>query len=205
MGNILADVVKALVTGLLLLLKFLAILLLGLLVAIIFIIPWLIRLGALLVFAYGLFEITLAVDAIYAPFSDTIPLLALYAFVGIVQLALFFVVSALDLRLIWGATYLSGVLSHWAAKHGIVYILENWQYADLFFRAVPPLLFIALIATETLKAARRRDGYQEVRFTDSFSAVVHATLDRIESIGLPTDSDAALEAAVMEAEGGDAV
>lgn len=99
-GELIERMGKALRTGFILLAKFLTIALLGFLIALLFIIPWLIRAGGLLIFAYGLFEIITAVNMIYASFTDTVPLVALYTFVGSVQLALFFVVSALDLRLI---------------------------------------------------------------------------------------------------------
>jgi len=161
---------------------FLSVLLLGLLVAIVFIIPWLIRVGSLLIFTYGLYEIIVTVNVIYAAFTDTVPLVALYAFVGIVQFSIFFLLAALDLRLVWGAICFSGASMLWIAERGIPAVFAHWQLADLFFHALPPLLFITLVATETLKAARRREGYPAVQFSGALSHAIHNVLNQAESI-----------------------
>jgi hypothetical protein len=40
---------------------------------------------------------------------------------------------------------------------GSIRLLENWEYADLFFRALPPALFAILLIYETihLRSVRR--------------------------------------------------
>ena len=207
MAALIAKLFEMLMKAIVIAIQVLAIVFLGLLVAVVFIIPWLIRIGGLLVFAYGLYEITLAVNAVYAAFTDTVPLVALYAFVAIAQLSIFFLLSALDLRLVWGATYFSGASMLWLAKRGIVQVLANWQHAGLFFRALPPLLFIALVATETLKAARKREGYPAAQYSGILSGAIRNGLDRIESIALPVANAESNEATNNEKEsqeGGDA-
>ena len=207
MAALIAKLFEMLMKAIVIAIQVLAIVFLGLLVAVVFIIPWLIRIGGLLVFAYGLYEITLAVNAVYAAFTDTVPLVALYVFVAIVQLSIFFLLSALDLRLVWGATYFSGASMLWLAKRGIVQVLANWQHAGLFFRALPPLLFIALVATETLKAARKREGYPTAQYSGILSGAIRNGLDRIESIALPVANAESNEATNNEKEsqeGGDA-
>ncbi len=196
---------KALKAAAILLAQFLAIVLLGLLVAIVYIIPWLIRVGGLLVFTYGLYEIIEVVTLIYATFTPTVPLVSLYAFVGAVQVSIFFLLAALDLRLVWGAIYASGASMLWIAKHGVVHVIATWQHADLFFRALPPLLFISLVATETLKAGRRREGYPATQYAGILSGAIRNGLNRIESIAVPVvTTESEIRTTEEATEGGDA-
>ena len=99
---------RYLVQGLIILIEFLIIIFLGILVAIIFALPWLLRIGAIIIWFYGGYRLVIAVGEIYAPFSSEIPVMILQFFVIIVQLSAMIGMLIVNLRLSWGALYFTG-------------------------------------------------------------------------------------------------
>jgi hypothetical protein len=147
---------RYLVQGLIILIEFLIIIFLGILVAIIFALPWLLRIGAIIIWFYGGYRLVIAVGEIYAPFSSEIPVMILQFFVIIVQLGAMIGILIINLRLSWGALYFTGGVPLWLALKGIPDAFENWQHADFIFRVLPPALWVMLLTLITIKGKRYR-------------------------------------------------
>ena len=140
-----STLLRYLVQALIILIEFLIIIFLGVLVAIIYALPWLLRIGAIIIWFYGGYRLVIAVDQIYTPFSPEIPVMILQFFVIIVQLSAMVGILIIDLRLSWGALYFTGGVPLWLALKGIPGAFENWQYADFVFRVLPPALWAMLL------------------------------------------------------------
>ena len=78
-----STLLRYLVQALIVLVEFLVIVFLGILVAIIYAFPWLLRIGAILIWFYGGYRLVIVVDEIYAPFSPEIPVMILQFFVDL--------------------------------------------------------------------------------------------------------------------------
>ena len=156
--SVIANLLRWLVYALIVLLQFLLIVALGVLVAIIYALPWLLRAGAFVVWFFGAYLLTYAVGEVYSPFTEAIPVMALQFFVVSVQLAMIVVVLLTNSQLIWGALYFSGGLPIWLALKGIPDIFANWQHADFFFRILPAALWAMMLLYLTVKAKMERTG-----------------------------------------------
>ncbi|MBT4312378.1 MAG: hypothetical protein HOD49_18490 [Anaerolineae bacterium] len=139
--------------------QFVIIVALGVLVAIFYALPWVLRIGAVIVWLYGAYLMTNSVGEIYSPFTEAaIPLLALQLFVVAVQIAMIVAVLFINTQLVWGGLYFSGGVPLWLALKGIPTIIETWEHVDIFFRVLPPALWAMMLIYITVKTKLRKSG-----------------------------------------------
>jgi len=129
--------------------RFLAKLLLGLLTAFLLALPWLLRAAALIGWlaaaGYGMN----AVQAIYAPFTPTIPLMALQVALILAQVSWVAVVFLYARERVWGGMVMGGLAVGGAAW--LALRLQSWEFGELFFRLLPPALFAVLLIYLTIR------------------------------------------------------
>lgn len=139
-SNLLNIIWKALKT----LAEFLAVLLLGLIAALLIVLPWLLRALALLGWFAGTFLTWKTVNDLYGSFTPALPLSALSAVPAILSSAL---VVWLFYRgkqgVLWGAMTLWGVLG-WLIWRGSILLVE-WQYGLLTVQILPAALTAVLM------------------------------------------------------------
>ena len=174
---------RYLVQALIILIEFLIIIFLGILVAIIYALPWLLRIGAIVIWFYGGYRLVIVVDEIYAPFSPEIPVMILQFFVIIVQLSAMIGMLIVNLRLSWGALYFTGGVPLWLALKGIPDVFANWQHADFIFRVLPPALWAMLLLLITIKGKRYKAGkYLVPSFASGLPSFVDLVMDKAGGI-----------------------
>ena len=137
----------------------LAIFVLGIVAALLYALPWLLRVAAIVIWLLaGYIGITM-INAIYAPYSPAFPVLALQFAVITTMVAWTGTTLQQDPKHVWGSLAAGGlvlygfsILANWLFIH--------WQTAGLFFRVLPPALFSALLIFETvrLRSIRQKDG-----------------------------------------------
>ena len=177
---------RYLVQALIILIEFLVIVFLGILVAIIYALPWLLRIGAVIIWFYGGYRLVIAVGEIYAPFSSEIPVMILQFFVIIVQLSAMIGILIVNLRLSWGALYFTGGVPLWLALKGIPDAFANWQHADFMFRVLPPALWAMLLILITIKGKRYKAGkYLTPSFASGLPSFVDLVMDKAGEIMPP--------------------
>ena len=124
--------------------EFLAVLLLGLVAALLLVLPWLLRALALLGWFAGTFFTWKTVNDLYGSFTPALPLLALSAIPAILSSAL---VVWLFYRgqqgKLWGAMTFWGVLG-WLIWKGS-FLLTSWQYGILTIQVLPAALSAVLM------------------------------------------------------------
>jgi hypothetical protein len=124
---------------------FLAVVSLGFLVAIVWVLPWLIRATSIVTWIGGAYLAGETISAIYGPISERIPLMALWTIPAILAAALpVWLHYKGQLARIWGSFFLFGLLC-WGFQRGAAWLLGNWQHGDMFFRAAPALLVASLV------------------------------------------------------------
>ena len=165
MASAISSLVRHLEQALTILIEFLIILFLGILVAIIYALPWVLRTGAIVIWFYGGYRLVVAVGEIYTPFSPEIPVMILQFFVIVVQLGAMLRIWTINLRLSWGVLYFTGGVPLWLALKGIPNAFSNWQSADFIFRILPPALWVMLLTLITIRGKRYKMGK---RFSPSF-------------------------------------
>ena len=139
-SNLLAAIWKALKT----LVEFLAVILLGIVAALLLIMPWLLRALALIGWLAGTFLIWLTINSLYSAFTPVLPLMALTAVPVILSTAL--VVWLFYRRQqgkLWGAMALWGVIG-WLIWKGSL-LLAKWQYGLLVIQVLPAALSAVLL------------------------------------------------------------
>jgi hypothetical protein len=140
--------------SLMLALRFLSELLLGILAAILYLIPWLLRAASVLGWLIAAFLCITTLRGIYSPFTDAIPMLAL-EFLVIMLALLWAMVGLREGRQVWGILA-AGALTMWGLSSGMTWLSIHWQYADLFFSVLPPaLLAVGMISLSVRARARR--------------------------------------------------
>ena len=90
-----------------------------------------------------------SVQAIYAPYSAAILVIALQFAVILISVGWVLVVLSKNSSFVWGSMAVVGLVVGSASVES-VWLLGHWQYADLFFRVLPPALFAILLIYETL-------------------------------------------------------
>jgi hypothetical protein len=144
------------------LLEFLTIVILGGVGAVLYVLPWLLKISALLIWLGGANLSFNSIHAIYAPFSPAIPLLALQF--GVI----FSMVSWMGILIrraprnyLWGGLAISGIILD-GLSIGAGWLSKNWIYGSLFFHILPAALFALLLIVETmrLRAIYRGVGYR---------------------------------------------
>jgi hypothetical protein len=138
------------------LLSFLTIIILGIVGAVLHAIPWLLRMGALLLWLSAAYLAITSIQTIYAPFSPSIPVLALQFAVILILVGWVTILLRENTKFFWGGMAAGGLVAG-GASFGSNWLLVHWQYADLFFRVLPPTLFSVLLIYETihLRSLRR--------------------------------------------------
>ena len=133
---------------------FLTILVLGIVLALLTIIPWLLRAGAILLWLVGGYVAMMAIQRIYSPFSNGEELLALQFVVIFLMTALVMILLIGKQAHLWGGLAFGGFLAYILATNAVR--VANMEYADLIFRVLPPaLLSVGMItAAIRLKALR---------------------------------------------------
>jgi len=139
-SSLLTAIWKALKT----LAEFLVVILLGIIAALLFIMPWLLRALALIGWLAGTFLIWLTINNLYSAFTPALPLIALTAVPAILSAAL---VVWLFYRgqqgSLWGAMALWGVIG-WLIWKGSLLVAE-WQYGSLVVQVLPAVLSAVLL------------------------------------------------------------
>ena len=139
-SNLLSAIWKALKT----LAEFLIVILLGIIAALLFIMPWLLRALALIGWLAGTFMIWLTINNLYSAFTPAFPLTALTSVPAILSTSL---VVGLFYRgqqgRLWGAMTLWGVIG-WLTWRGSI-LLAKWQYGWLVVEVLPAALSAVLL------------------------------------------------------------
>ena len=159
MAAVIATLIQWIIKFATILFQFLLIVALGLLVAVLAALPWLLRIATLLTWLFAAWFGLNAIQTIYAPFTDEIPLMALKGALILAQVSWLGLMILAVREHVWGGLAMGAIVVggiSWLALQ----ISENWQYADLFFRVLPSALFSVLLIYETihLRSMRRGDG-----------------------------------------------
>ncbi|WKZ38276.1 MAG: hypothetical protein QY332_10080 [Anaerolineales bacterium] len=134
--------------------RFLLELALGILVAILYIIPWFLRAATVLGWLAAAFLCLTTLRRIYSPFTDAVPMLAL-EFLVIMLALLWAMAGMLAGKHVWGVLA-AGALTLWGVSSGMTWLSINWQHADLFFRVLPPVLLAVGMITLSIRTRARR-------------------------------------------------
>jgi len=132
------------------LLEFLVIVILGIVGAILYALPWVLRVVALLLWLGGAYLGFNSIQLIYAPFSPTIPVIALQFAIILISIGWIAILLRVNTKFFWGGMATGG-LAVGGVSIGFTSLLSHWQYADLFFRVLPPTLFSVLLIYETIR------------------------------------------------------
>lgn len=176
MKNIIPTIVERLhhiKRALLALTDFLLSMFLGGIVAILLVLPWLLRIMAVLVWLVATFIGIETVNDIYAPCSPAVPVIALQFAVILASVAWIAILLNRNSRFLWGGMAAGGLVIGGMAL-GANWMLEHWRYSNLFFRVLPPALFSVLLIHETIRLHALR---QKGKLTNPF----HQVNDRHES------------------------
>ena len=152
-ANLLTFIVKVFIT----LIQFLIVVVLGLVAAVLFALPWLLRAAALLIWLAAAYMGFTSIQTIYAPYSPAIPVIALQFAVILISVGWVIIVLSKNTSFVWGGMAAGGLVVG-SASIGSIWLLAHWQHADLFFRVLPPALFSVLLIYETihLRSVRRK-------------------------------------------------
>jgi hypothetical protein len=149
MLNIISTLLVFVINAIKYLIEFLTIIFLGIVGAVLYALPWLFRIVALLLWLGGDYLGISLIQTIYAPNSPAIPVIALQFAVILGSVGWLLIVLSKNTKLVWGGMTVGGIFiggvsiaSNW--------LLSHWRYADLFFRVLPPALFSVLLIYETI-------------------------------------------------------
>ena len=149
MLNIISMLLTFVINAIKYLLEFLTIIILGVVGAVLYALPWLLRIAALLLWLGGDYLGITLIQSIYAPFSPAIPVIALQFAIILASVGWLLIILSKSTKLIWGGMATGGLVIG-GASFGSNWLLSHWQYADLFFRVLPPALFSVLLIYETI-------------------------------------------------------
>ncbi len=156
-SNLLTIIVKVFTT----LVQFLIVVVLGLVAAVLFALPWLMRVAALLIWLTSAYMGFTSIQTIYAPYSPAIPVIALQFSVILILVGWVIIVLSKNTRFVWGGMAAGGLVVG-GVSIGSIWLLAHWQHADLFFRVLPPALFSILLIYETLHLRSMRHKWSAV-------------------------------------------
>jgi hypothetical protein len=131
MLNIISTLLTFVFNAIKYLLGFLTIVILGVVGAVLYALPWLLRAAALLVWLGGAYVGITSIQTICAPFSPAIPVIALQFAVILILVAWITILLRANTKFFWGGMAAGGLVAGGAAS-GAAWLLEHWQYADLF-------------------------------------------------------------------------
>jgi len=124
--------------------EFLTVLLLGLIAGILIVLPWLLRILALIGWLAGTFLLWMTINDLYSAFTPTLPLFALTAVPAILSIALvIWLFSRGQQGKLWGVMTLWGVIG-WLVWKGSM-LLVMWKYGSLIVQIVPAALSAVLL------------------------------------------------------------
>ena len=124
--------------------EFLTVLLLGLIATLLIVLPWLLRVLALIGWLTGTFLIWRTVNDLYSAFTPALPLFALSAVPAIIATALVvWLFSRGQQGKLWGAMTLWGVIG-WLVWKGSLWLMR-WQYGVLVVQVLPAALCAVLL------------------------------------------------------------
>ncbi len=129
---------------------FFKVLFLGIAVALLYAIPWLLRAAAVVGWLVAGYAGITTVNAIYAPFSPILPVLALQFAVIATMVAWAITMLIFDPKKIWGGLAAGGLVLY-GFSYSANWLRIHWQYADLFFRVLPSVLFSVMLLFETIR------------------------------------------------------
>jgi presenilin-like A22 family membrane protease len=147
------------------LLGFLVIVTLGIVGAVMYAIPWLLRVAALLLWLTAVYIGFTTIQTIYAPFSPAIPVIALQFAVILASVGWVLIVMGKNTNFVWGGMAAVGLVIG-GASIGSIWLLDHWQHADLFFRVLPPAMFAALLVYETTRLRSLRSNQTDKEIVD---------------------------------------
>jgi hypothetical protein len=151
------------------LVTFLMALSLGILVAILYLIPWLLRVASVLGWLTAAFLCITTLRGIYSPFTDAVPMLALELLV--IMLALLWAMVGLRKgKQVWGILA-AGAFTMWGLSSGMTWLSIHWQYAELFFSVLPPALLAVGMISLSIRARAWRLNIREYRLRQSSRAI----------------------------------
>ena len=147
MSEKLADITSQLAT-------FLKEVLSGIMVAVFYLIPWLLRAASILSWLVAAFISINTLQDIYSPFTDVAPLFALQF--GVILLTVQWAMYGLrNGQNIWGLLF-AGAITLWGISQAMTWLSDHWQYADLFFRILPSALLGVGMITLSIRTRTRR-------------------------------------------------
>ena len=162
MMNVILILIQFVFNAIKYLLEFLAIIILGIVGAILYSLPWLLRIVALLFWLGGDYLGISTIQTIYFPISPAIPVIALQFAVILMSVGWVLIVLNKNTKLVWGGMAAGGLVIG-GASIGSTWLLSHWKYADLFFRVLPPALFSVLLIYETIRLrSLRRNGIMKL-------------------------------------------
>jgi hypothetical protein len=141
--------------------RFLLELALGILAAVLYLIPWLLRAASVLGWLTAAFLCITTLRGIYSPFTDAVPMFAL-EFVVIMLALLWAMVGLREGRQVWGILA-AGALTMWGLSSGMTWLSIHWQYAQLFFSVLPPALLAVGMISLSIRTRARRLNIREAR------------------------------------------
>jgi len=150
MLNVISILIQFVFNAIKYLLGFLAIVILGIVGAVLYALPWLLKVVTLLLWMGGAYLGFTSIQVIYAPFSPAIPVIALQFAVILISVGWITILLRENTKLFWGGMAAGGLVVG-GASIGSIWLLAHWQYADLFFRVLPPALFSVLLIYETIR------------------------------------------------------
>ncbi len=150
MLNVILILIQFVINAAKYLLEFLVIVILGIVGAILYALPWMLRVAALLLWLGGAYLGFNSIQMIYSPFSPTIPVIALQFAIILISIGWIAILLRVNTKFFWGGMATGG-LAVGGVSIGFTSLLSYWQYADLFFRVLPPTLFSVLLIYETIR------------------------------------------------------
>ena len=145
------------------LLNFLKILVLGFVAALLILLPWLLRIAALLVWLVGGYFAIMAIQAAYSPFSQHIEVLALQFAVILAMMALAMLLMLEQKEKLWGGLTLGGMLFLLIA-YGVI-SLSRTDYGSLILRILPPALLATSMLAMTIRLKTMRSRGKKILFS----------------------------------------
>lgn len=135
-------------------LRFLQELAIGILTAFLYLIPWALRAVSVLGWLVAVFISINTLHNIYSPFTEGIPLFALQF--GVILMTVQWSMYGLrNGQNVWGLL-LAGAITLWLITEAMTWLSDHWQYADLFFRVLPPALLGVGMITLSIRTRTRR-------------------------------------------------
>lgn len=154
--NIIASLLLQIQRIVVVLTEFLLALFLGGVTAVLFAIPWLFRFAAILVWLIAAFSWIQTIQLIYAPATNSTPLFALQ-FAAILLMVAWAIAAIRDGKQIWGVLIAGGLVG-WLLSILAIWLFEHWEYADVFFKVLPPTLFAVGMIFSVTRARRLTHG-----------------------------------------------